>query len=75
MNCKFLAVSSVTYALKGKSELAAFGIQSSVQKLEELSDTSGCGYGIRVNSGDSTKALGVLKKAGIGVISVKNCVG
>lgn len=75
MNCKFLVVSSITYALKGKSELERNNIPCRIEKLSDMNTQKGCGYGIRINASDSVISVRTLKRAGIRVIDVLECKG
>ncbi len=73
MDCEFLIVSSITYAMKGKNELEAHGILCKIEKLRHVKSLGGCGYGLRVNRSDSALARRYLNLAGIRVISVVDC--
>lgn len=73
MDCAFLIVSSITYAMKGKSELEAHGISCKVEKLRNVKSLGGCGYGLRVSGGESALARRYLNLAGIRVISIVDC--
>lgn len=75
MNCKFLVVSSITYALKGKSELERNNIPCKIEKLDDIALQKGCGYGIRINAGDTGMSARLLRRAGIRVIDTKPCQG
>ena len=73
MNCEFLIVSSITYALKAKSELEGHGIVCKVEKIKNVAALGGCGYGIRVNSDVSALARRYMSLAGIRVITSMDC--
>lgn len=73
MDCEFLIVSSITYAMKAKKELEGQGIPCKVEKLRQVKALGGCGYGIRVGKDVSALAGRVLSLAGIRVISRMDC--
>ena len=73
MDCEFLVVSSITYALKGKSILESKGIACKVEKLKKVSVLKSCGYGIKVNKRDSVIAARYLNISGIRVIETVEC--
>ena len=75
MNCKFLVVSSITYALKGKSELENNNISCRLEKIRDIAAMKGCGYGIRINASDATAAIRILRNARIRVIEILDCKG
>ena len=73
MDCEFLVVSSITYALKGKSILEGKGIACKVEKIKKVSAFKSCGYGIKVNKKDSVTAARFLMISGIKVIETVDC--
>lgn len=73
MNCKFIVVSSITYAMKGKSKLEEFGIFSKIEKIKKVAKLNGCGYGLKVNDADVTMASRILSADGIKVIDTVEC--
>ena len=73
MNCEFLIVSSITYALKAKSELEGHGIVCKVEKIKNVAALGGCGYGLRVNADASALARRYLSLSGIRVITTVDC--
>ena len=73
MNCEFLIVSSITYALKAKSELEGHGIVCKVEKIKNVAALGGCGYGIRVSSDTAALARRYMNRAGIRVITSMDC--
>ena len=73
MTCKFIVVSSITYAMKGKSKLEEFGISSKIEKIKKVAKLNGCGYGLRVNDADVTMASRVLSADGIKIIDTVEC--
>ena len=75
MNCKFLVVSSITYALKGKSELERNNIPCKIEKLDDIALQKGCGYGVRINARDTEMSVRLLRRAGITVIDTQPCQG
>ena len=73
MNCEFLIVSSITYALKAKSELEGHGIVCKVEKIKNVAALGGCGYVIRVSSDTAALARRYMNLAGIRVITSMDC--
>lgn len=73
MDCEFLIVSSITYALKAKSELESHGIVCKVEKIKNVAALGGCGYGIRVRTADSVLARRYLSLNGIRVVMTMDC--
>lgn len=69
MNKTFIAVSSVTYALKGRDILLKNGFKNvSIQRIPGLTQ-SGCGYGIYVDS-NVDRAAKLLAGASIPIIRI-----
>lgn len=58
-------LSSLTYALKGQSELARINIRSDLTKQAEIKKVKGCGYGLKVAKINADEAEKVLAAAGI----------
>ncbi len=73
MDCEFLIVSSITYAMKAKAELENRGIACKVEKIKNVAALGGCGYGVKVSRGLSTAARRFLTIAGIKVIDTVDC--
>ena len=73
MDCEFLIVSSITYAMKAKAELESRGIACKVEKIKNVASLGGCGYGVKVSRGLSTAARRFLSIAGIKVIDTVDC--
>ncbi len=73
MNCKFIVVSSITYAMKGKARLEEFGIASKIEKIKKVAKLNGCGYGLKVNDADVTMATRILSTDGIKIIETVDC--
>lgn len=73
MDCKFLIVSSITYALKAKSELENNSIECRIEKIKNIAALKGCGYGIRINRRDVQMSVRLLKSLHIRVIDVIDC--
>ncbi len=73
MDCEFLIVSSITYALKAKSELESHGIVCKVEKIKNVASLGGCGYGVKVSHDDSPRARRYMSLAGIRVITTMDC--
>ncbi len=75
MDCEFLVVSSITYALKAKAELEGHGIACKIEKIKHVAELNGCGYGIRVSDGLASAASRYLSVAGIRVVKRQPCGG
>lgn len=73
MDCEFIIVSSITYALKAKSELENRGITSKVEKIKNVAALKGCGYGVKVTGGNSATAKRILNLSGIKIIDTLDC--
>lgn len=73
MDCKYLIVSSITYAMKAKEELKSRGIYCKIEKIKSIPKLGGCGYGIKVSAYDSMLAARYLNISGIGVVDVIDC--
>ncbi len=58
-------LSSVTYALKGQSELAKINIKADLTKQAEIKKVKGCGYGLKVAKINAEAAERALTGAGI----------
>ena len=73
MDCEFLIVSSVTYALKGKAVLESRGIICKVEKIKNIAALKGCGFGIKVKKSQSLTARRILNFSGINIIETVDC--
>lgn len=73
MDCEFIIVSSITYALKAKNELQSRGIPSKVEKIKNVVALKGCGYGVKVSKSFSATAKRVLNITGIKIIDTLDC--
>ena len=73
MDCEFLIVSSITYALKAKSELESHGIVCKVEKIKNVAALGGCGHGLKVSKSISNTARRYLNLAGIKVVDTVDC--
>ena len=73
MDCRYLIVSSVTYAMKAKDVLKKQGISSKIEKIKNISKLNGCGYGVKVSEHDLHVALRFLNIAGITIIDISDC--
>lgn len=62
---KIIAVSSVTYAMKGAELLAKNGIKRRVTKLRPDKTKKGCMYGVSVNYDDVENAARIFRSGGI----------
>lgn len=65
MNKCTIAVSSITYAMKGSNLLTANGISSHITKLPPAATRRGCAYGIETDCRTIQKALNLLSKNGV----------
>lgn len=73
MDCDYLIVSSITYAMKAKGELDKNGIYSKVEKVKNVPSLGGCGFGVRVRKANSGYAQRILAVSGIRVLEVIGC--
>ena len=73
MNEKFLVVSSVTLAIRGKSGLDKYGIKSKIEKIKDYNSGSGCAFGIRVFSSDVKVCLKILRSIQIRPVRIADC--
>ena len=62
---KIIAVSSVTYAMKGAEALAKNKIKRRITKLKPDKTKKGCAYGISVSSEDVEDAVRILRLSGV----------
>lgn len=70
MSKAFIAVSSVTYAIKGRDILLKNGFKKVYfQRVQGLTE-NGCGYGIYIDE-NTDSAVNILKSASIPIIEVK----
>ena len=60
-----IAVSSVTYAMKGADILQKSGIRRRVTKIKPDKTKKGCTYGIAVDTSDTENAARLLKIGGV----------
>ena len=67
MDQPFIAVSSITYALKGRDLLRKMGFGAYVERTPEHQNRTGCGYGIYVR-GDAAAAEHILRQHGVRVL-------
>lgn len=73
MDCKYIIVSSVTYAMKAKNELDSRGIFSKIEKIKKIQKLNGCGYGLKISYRDTEIAARYLNLAGIKIIDIIDC--
>ena len=73
MDCKFLVVSSVTFAFKAKNILEEAGLSCKVEKIKDIATFGGCGYGVRIDAGYASAAVKALRRSNIKVIEVIDC--
>ena len=73
MVCKYIIVSSVTYAMKAKGELDSHGISARIEKIKNVKKLGGCGYGLKLSNIDTGVASRYLTLAGIKIIDIIDC--
>ena len=61
-----IVIGSITYAMKGQTFLAHYGIRSSVERIYRSTGGRGCGYGLFVPY-RTDEAERILRQAGIPV--------
>ena len=65
MNVYYITFRSVTFAQRGEEILRRGGISSVLQRTPRWMEEQGCGYGLRLRTGNIYKSLEVLRKDGI----------
>lgn len=60
-----IALSSVTYAMKGEELLRTRGVSNKVVRLSPGRTKKGCGYGLEIEKNRLAAALQLLRGAGI----------
>ena len=73
MDCVYIVVSSVTYALKAQKELEMRGIYSKIEKIKKISAVKGCTYGVKVGRDMAAAAIRIMKMTNIKVVNVIDC--
>ena len=73
MNEKFLVVSSVTLAIRAKSEFDKFGIRCKIEKIKDYKVGGGCAFGIRVLESDIKVCVKILKNIHIKPVGIIDC--
>ena len=63
MRYYYITFRSVTYAQRGERILAGKGIRCSVQRTPKWMEEQGCGYGLRVWTGEIRRTVGYLREA------------
>ncbi len=71
MNEIFVMTGTVTYAMKAKALLNSLGYKSEVFKSDMLDKRYGCGYGVKVATGDAGSVTSLLSKNGIKVLGIR----
>lgn len=69
MSRQFISVSSITYAMKGKSILRNYGIYTDIIKTSKITAQKGCGYSLVVTK-NADKALQILQDNNINILGV-----
>jgi len=68
---QFISVSSITYAMKGKSILRNHGIYADIMKTSKINDQKGCGYSlVLVKRVD--EAVKILQENNINILSIND---
>lgn len=70
MDCKYLIVSSITYAMKAREELNSRGIYCKIEKIKNIPKLNGCGYGVKVSNNDTSIAVRYLNISGLKIIDI-----
>ena len=70
MKSKFIIFSSITYALKAKSELEKNKIWCTVEKIKGQTLQNGCIYAIKVKSNKIAQSVRIIKNADIAIIDI-----
>ena len=65
-----IVLSSVTYAIKAQTLLSGDGIHSALTKQSDIKSISGCGYGLKLKSGDAAEAKRIISDAGIKILGI-----
>ncbi|MBO4868246.1 MAG: DUF3343 domain-containing protein [Clostridia bacterium] len=65
MKYGIFALSSLTYAYKGRDALYRYDIRSTVIRLDGTETKKGCRFGLRVDERDRDEARRALRSAGI----------
>jgi len=73
MECVFLVVSSITYALKAKAVFEDYSIACRIEKIRNVAVLKGCGYGIRISRSDKSRSLALLRREGLRVVDIIDC--
>lgn len=61
MKYYFITFRSVTYAQRGERALSGGGIRCSMQRTPRWMEEQGCGYALRIWTGDITPAVELLR--------------
>ncbi|HEX2938009.1 MAG TPA: DUF3343 domain-containing protein [Ruminiclostridium sp.] len=69
MSGQYIIVSSITYAYKGKDILERKGIRANIERAPSEISNCGCLYAIKIGSGALDRAIKILDKAHIKIIS------
>ena len=73
MKCKYLIVSSITYAVKARDVLEIKGIASKIEKIKNVKSLNGCGFGLKLASAEVGIALKYMNASGIKIIDIIDC--
>ena len=69
--CLFHSKSAVTNAQRGAKLLRNRGYKPIIHRIENPQPTDGCGYVIKLETGDEEKIYKILSQAGISVTGVE----
>ena len=61
----YITFRSVTLSQKGESILGRAGVACSLRRTPRWMEEQGCGYSLRLRQGDASKAVELLRQAGI----------
>lgn len=65
MRVFYITFRSVTYAQRGEKVLQKQGLRVSLQRTPRWMEEKGCGYCLRIWTGDAAGAVAVLREAGV----------
>ena len=65
MGMYFITFRSVTHAQQGERILNGSGIRCALMRTPKWMESKGCGYSLRMRTGDVLAAVGLLRQAGV----------
>lgn len=69
MGKQLIMVTSITYAMKGKTILKNHGIASDIERTPKTSNNKSCGYSLYVPH-KTEEAIEILKNSGVEVLGI-----